>query len=95
MTRYALDKVLWDYAREPGFRAAFDADPAAATAGRELSQAEAAALAARDIRAVFSLGAHPFLVYSFAIAMNGGWSFPFMLDYVAKLDGLVPGDIET
>ena len=95
MTRYALDKVLWTYAREPQFKAAFDADPTATIDGRELSDAERDALTARDARAIFALGAHPFLLYSFAIAANGGWSFDLMKDYVAKLEGLALGDIET
>jgi hypothetical protein len=95
MTRYALDKVLWNYARETGFRAAFDADPGKAIAGRELSGDEHAALSARDFRAIFVLGAHPFLLYSFAIASNGGWSMEMMKDYVGRLEGLPLGDIET
>lgn len=95
MTRYAVDKVLWNYAREPEFKTAFDADPAAAIADHELSGAERAALTARDLREVFQLGAHPFLLYSFAIASNGGWSMEMMKDYVSKLEGLRPGDIET
>lgn len=95
MTRYALDKVLWTYARERDFKVAFDADPAAAIAGRELSADERAALAARDMRKIFQLGAHPFLLYSFAIASNGGWSFDMMKDYVGRLEGLSLGDIET
>lgn len=95
MTRYALDKVLWTYGRDPTYRGAFDADPATTIAASELDDAERAALAARDLRAIFSLGAHPFLVYSFAIQLNGGWSFQFMLDYVETLKGLELGDIET
>lgn len=95
MTRYALDKVLWNYAREPQFKTAFDTDPAAAIADRELSETERAVLSARDLRAIFQLGAHPFLLYSFAIAVNGGWSMEMMKDYVAKLEGLDLGDIET
>jgi hypothetical protein len=95
MTRYALDKVLWTYARQPDFKADFDADPVAAIAARELDAVEAAALAARDYRAIFLCGAHPFLLYSFAIAANGGWSFDMMKDYVGRLEGLTPGDIET
>jgi hypothetical protein len=95
MTRYALDKVLWEYGRDQDFRAAFDAGPQAALAGRDLTAAEHAALSAKDIRAAFSLGAHPFLVYSFAIALNRGWSVQLMHDYVAKLEGLQLGDIET
>lgn len=95
MSRYALDKVLWTYARQPDFKAAFDADPASAISGKELDPAETAALIARDYRAIFQLGAHPFLLYSFAIAANGGWSFDMMKDYVGRLEGLTPGDIET
>lgn len=95
MTRYALDKVLWDYARDADFRSAFDSDPRTAIAGRELADPEREALASKDIRAVFQRGAHPFLVYGFAIALNRGWSFEMMRDYVARLEGLQPGDIET
>jgi hypothetical protein len=95
MTRYALDKVLWSYAREPAFKAAFDADSEGAMAERELTAPERQALIARDLRAIFTLGAHPFLLYSFAIASNGGWSMEMMKDYVAKLEGLELGNIET
>lgn len=95
MTRYMLDKVLWTYAREPEFKAAFDADPAAAVAGYELSEDERGALVGRDARAIFLFGAHPFLLYSFSIAANGGWSMEMMKDYVARLHGLELGDIET
>lgn len=95
MTRYAVDKVLWNYVREPDFKAAFDADPASAIAGRELADAERAALETRDARAIFLTGAHPFLLYSFSIVANGGWSMEMMKDYVAKLEGLQLGDIET
>lgn len=95
MTRYALDKVLWNYARDPDFQSRFDADPSAALADRELNEAERQALAARDYRAIFGSGAHPFLLYSFAIAANRGWSFELMKDYVARLEGCELGDIET
>jgi hypothetical protein len=95
MTRYALDKALWTYGRDPAYRQAFDADPSGTTASDELDSAEREALVARDIRAIFSLGAHPFLIYSFVIQVNGGWSYQFMLDYVERLKGLQLGDIET
>lgn len=95
MSRYGLDKVLWTYAREAAFKAAFDADPRSAVGGFELTEAERGALVDRDARAIFGLGAHPFLLYSFAIASNGGWSFDMMKDYVAKLEGMRLGDIET
>jgi len=95
MTRYALDKVLWRYGREADFKAAFDAKPAAAIAGMELSDEECRALETRDARAIFLCGAHPFLLYSFTIASEGGWSFDMMQRYVGALEGLEPGDIET
>lgn len=95
MSRYALDKALWCYARQDAFRRAFDADAKAALGDWELTSAERAALVARDARAIFELGAHPFLLYSFSIAANGGWSFEMMKSYVAALDGLKAGDIET
>lgn len=95
MTRYAIDKVLWMYGRDPAYRSHFDADPLSHVSGEELSEEERSALAGKDIRAIFSLGAHPFLLYSFAIQVNGGWSFQFMLDYVERLKGLELGDIET
>ncbi|MQB45940.1 MULTISPECIES: hypothetical protein [Rhizobium] len=95
MSRYELDKALWNYAREPDFKSRFDADAASAVAKRSLSDAERSALTGRDIRAIFELGAHPFLLYSFAIASNGGWSMEMMKEYVARLKGLTPGDIET
>ena len=95
MTRYAIDKVLWRYAREPGFKSAFDENTPAALADFELESNERAALEAKDLRAIFLSGAHPFLLYSFAIAANDGWSFDMMRNYVGKLEGLTPGDIET
>jgi protocatechuate 4,5-dioxygenase alpha chain len=95
MSRYGLDKILWTYARDPEFRRAFDQDAAAATAGGTLTEDERTALLTRDARAIFELGAHPFLLYSFAIAANGGWSFEMMKNYVGRLEGLTPGDIET
>ena len=95
MTRYAVDKILWTYGRDAEYRARFNENPAAAIAGDELNESERSALVAKDFRAIFSLGAHPFLIYSFAIQLNGGWSFPFMLDYGERLKGLELGDIET
>lgn len=95
MTRYAMDKIIWTYGRDADFRAAFDKDPDLVLADAELGASERQALHDRDIRAIFALGAHPFLVYSFAIQLNGGWSYQFMLDYVERLKGLGLGDIET
>lgn len=95
MTRYAVDKVLWKAAKDPEFGSAFFQDPATSVQGFELDPAEHTALVEQDIRALFQLGAHPFLLYSFAVTKNEGWSNEFMHDYVAKLEGLTLGDIET
>ncbi len=95
MSRYAMNKVLWTYGRDPEYRGSFDRDATTMLASEDIDAAEREALIDRDIRALFSLGAHPFLVYSFAIQINGGWSYPFMLDYVECLRGLELCNIET
>lgn len=95
MSRYAMNKVLWTYGRDPEYHSSFDRDPTTTLASEDIDAAERGALIGRDIRALFSLGAHPFLVYSFAIQVNGGWSYPFMLDYVERLRGLELCNIET
>lgn len=95
MSRYHVNKVLWQVAKQPGAKAAFEADPAAYLRGRELTKPEHEALAGADIRALFQLGAHPFLLYSFALVLAGGFSVAMMEDYVAKLAGLQLLDITT
>lgn len=95
MTRYALDKFIWNFGRDADFRAAFGKDPDHVLDQAELDASERQALRDHDVRAIFTLGAHPFLVYSFAIQLNGSWSHEFMLDYVERLKGLELGDIET
>jgi hypothetical protein len=95
MTKYAVDKVLYQIARDTGLEAAFKVDREAFLAGRELDAAEHAALASFDISALFQGGAHPFLIYMAAQRMMGGWSYQFMTDYVAKVAGLKLADIAT
>lgn len=95
MTRYAMNKALWTYAHDADFRGGVNGAPQATLAPFELSDAERAAIGAKDIRRLFALGAHPFLVYSFAIEAIGPWSFPFMERYCDLLKGLELGDIET
>ncbi|MGH1415841.1 MAG: hypothetical protein ACRBB0_20310 [Pelagimonas sp.] len=95
MTRYAVDKVLWKVAKDPEFGVAYFKDPAASIEGFELDKIEHDALVEQNIRSLFELGAHPFLLYSYAITQNGGWNPQLMQDYVAKLKGLTLGDIET
>jgi protocatechuate 4,5-dioxygenase alpha chain len=95
MSKYAVDKVLWEIGQRNEAVVAFDADAEAFLAGRELEDDERRALAARDLRAIFQLGCHPFLLYFFAIRIAGGWTFGLMIDYVKALEGLELLDIET
>jgi len=95
MSKYALDKVLWQIARDPNLEHSFKTDREGFLAGRDLTAAEHAALIDFDVRAMFEGGAHPFMIYMSAQRMMGGWSFQFMKDYVAKIQGLKMVDIKT
>ena len=95
MTKYAVDKVLWQVSRDPAAEERFKHDRAGFLAGRELNGAEHAALLGWDVRTLFVNGAHPFLIYMASIKVSGGWSFQFMSDYVKALEGLSLVDITT
>lgn len=95
MSHYATSRVLWEVARDGSLAELLRTDPAAVLDSRDLESKERKALAAGDIRALFELGAHPFLLYHFALRLAGGWSLPFMQDYLGKLQGLSVGDLET
>ena len=95
MSRYAASRLMWDITRDRDMAERFRADPAAVLAGRDLTDEEHMALAAGDIRTLFELGTHPFVLYHFALRLAGGWSMPFMQDYVGQLNGLTVGDLET
>lgn len=95
MSRYTVNKVLFDVYSDHETAAAFTSDTDAFLQGRDLEPQERAALADRDVRGLMASGAHPFLIFNFAIQLNGGFSFEFCLDYVGKLQGLSVGDIAT
>lgn len=95
MSKYGMDKALWHIHRDLMAYEAYKSDAAAFASAYDLTPDEREALISGDIRALFACGAHPFLVYSYAIRMEGSWSFPFMQRYVAKLEGLNLVDIET
>lgn len=95
MTRYAVNRVLWEVARDGAAARSLRDDAAAFLSGRELDEGERRDLAAQDIRALFNRGVHPFLLYNFALRLAGGFSIPFMQSYLAKLEGLKTGDVET
>ncbi len=95
MTRYAIDKVLWDIYRDRATAETFVADPAAVLTPRDLTAEERDALLRGDLRALLTTGAHPFLLYNFALRLEGHFSIPFTVRYVTQLRGLEVGDITT
>jgi len=64
VSRYAINSVLYRLKKDPEFRARFEADPRAALAGADLTEAERAAFAARDMRRINELGGYLHLVMS-------------------------------
>jgi hypothetical protein len=100
MSHYATSRAMWEITRDRELADRFRADPAAflddwARQHGDLDDAERTALAAHDVRGLFELGVHPFVLYHFALRLAGGWSFPFMQDYLAQLQGLTVGNLET
>ena len=64
MSRYAVNSLLYRLKKDPAFRAAYLADPAAALAGADLSPDERDAFVARDMRRINELGGYLHLVMS-------------------------------
>lgn len=96
MSRYAVNKVLWEVARDDAKAAAYMDDPAALLEGRSLTEEEHRQLVERDFAAMFRDGAHPFLLFTFRIKLSGGFSFPMMQEHVRVLSGIEPPlDIST
>ncbi len=96
MSRYAVNKVLWQVARDDAMAAGFAEEPDRFLAGRGLTGEEHRNLRGRDIAALFAAGAHPFLLYTFRIRLAGGWSVPLMVEHVEALAGIDPPlDITT
>jgi len=73
MSRYGVDKVLWEHIRsEPEERRRYLDDPHSTLAGRELTEEESAALTSLDVSTLYRLGAHPFLLWGWWWRMNEG-----------------------
>ncbi len=64
MSRYAVNSVLYRLKKDQTFRERFLADPVAALAGADLSDAERAAFVAHDMRRINELGGYLHLVMS-------------------------------
>lgn len=74
MSKYFVDKLMREVNIDENSFRAYVKDPAAfveqweRTEGNELSPAERAALSQRDYEALYAMGAHPFLLWSFTQA---------------------------
>ena len=96
MSRYAVNKVLWEVARDDEKAAAYQGEPELFLADRSLTPEEHRQLLERDFSAMFAAGAHPFLLFTFRIKLAGGFSFPMMMEHVKALSGIEPPlDIST
>ena len=96
MSRYAVNKVLWEVARDDAKAEVFKDTPEAFLADRSLTGEEHQQLLERDYAAIFAAGAHPFLLFTFRIKLSGGFSFPMMVEHVRVLSAVEPPlDIST
>ena len=66
MSRYALNKLVWDI-QYPEPRAQYEADPAGFLARYDLEPEEVAAVRTRHIRAMWVLGVNPYLLRFFQL----------------------------
>ena len=64
VSRYAVNSLLYRLKKDSAFRARFIKDPGATIADLDLTDAERAAFAARDLRKVNELGGYLHLVIS-------------------------------
>jgi hypothetical protein len=65
MTLYQVDRVAQDVGKDDNALRAFLMDSEAYLAGRDLEEHERAALANADCAALWSMGAHPFILHAF------------------------------
>ena len=73
MSRYAINSLLYHLKKDPELRARFIANPAAALAGADLTEAERAAFLAGDMHRINELGGYLHLVMSIPkIGTHGG-----------------------
>ncbi len=95
MSHYATSLLMWNVARDKDLAERFQAAPDSVLADYDLTDAEREVLREQDIRELFVMGTHPFVLYHFALRLEGAVSMPFMRSYVAKLQGLNVGNLET
>ena len=96
MSRYAVNKALWEVGRDDAKAASYMDSPEQFLADRGLTGEEHRQLLERDFGGMFAAGAHPFLLFTFRIKLNGGFSFPMMIEHVRALADIEPPlDIST
>ncbi len=81
MSRYAVDKVMRETLMYPQRRETFLADPAAYLEGRDLTDEERTALSALDYATLYKLGAHPFLLFGWAVRAHKRELRSFVQEY--------------
>lgn len=92
---YAANRLLWEIAADGDLAETLRSEPDTAFAGRDLTDEERAAFTANDIRGLYLLGVHPFLLFNYALRLNGGFTHPFADAYIEQLKGLDATDLET
>lgn len=96
MSRYAVNKVLWEVGRDDEKAAAYMGAPEQFLAGRSLTDEERRHLLERDFAGMFAAGAHPFLLFTFRVKISGGFSYAMMVEHVRVLSDIEPPlDIST
>ena len=67
MSLYQLQKLIYHVNRDPAAREHYRSDPKAFVQGYELSEQEAAAVVAVDVRSLYSCGVHSLLLRPFTL----------------------------
>ena len=96
MSRYGVNKALWVVGRNDDQAAIYMATPETFLKDFSLTLEEHRQLMERDYAAMFAAGAHPFLLYTYRLKLEGGFSFPLLMAHVKALSGIEPPlDIST
>ena len=72
MSRYEVNKILRQVAREESAKEAFLKDAESFLEGRDLTEEERKALLAKDYRTLYALGAHSFVLFGFVMRIFPG-----------------------
>lgn len=95
MSRYQVNKILRQVARDDAAKATYLADPEAFLDGCELTDDERKALVATDIRGLYALGVHSFLLFAFVMSVMPGDRRQLEKDYCETVAPLGRVDYST